>query len=63
MFKKCFEPTLMEILDLSDKLSGVFAALAYEHLYAATSHMPISVAQAHPGSIAGCLRTFMYKVN
>jgi thiamine kinase-like enzyme len=53
------EKTLREMLNITSKLSGVFAALAYEQMYNATKDQEKTVQQEHPGSIAGCLRTFL----
>jgi len=53
------EKILLDCLDIADKLNGVFAALAYAHLYKVTQYQDKSVAKEHHGAIAGCLRTFL----
>lgn len=53
------ETQLLTILNLANKLQGVFAALAYERIYVATKNQRKTVQQEHYGSIAGCLRTFI----
>lgn len=50
---------LLKAFSLADRLNGVYAALAYERLYIVTEDQPKKVQQEHPGSIAGCLRTFL----
>jgi hypothetical protein len=51
--------SLTKALTIANKLSGIYAALGYEKLYIATKDQTITVQQEHPGSIAGCLRTFL----
>ena len=53
------EATLLEILDKTNQLLGIFAALGYKRLYDITKNQLKTVQQEHPGSIAGCLRTFL----
>ena len=53
------EIDLIKALTIANKLSGIYAALGYERLYTATQDQAITVQQPHPGSIAGCLRTFL----
>ena len=53
------ETTLLEVLDTANQLLGIFAALSYERLYDMTKNQSKTVQQEHPGSIAGCLRTFL----
>lgn len=53
------EETLINILNIATKLSGIYAALGYEKMYKATQHQENNVKKEHPGSIAGCLRTFL----
>lgn len=55
------EKTLLNALNLTYQLSGIFAALAYERIYEATENQSKKVQEEHPGSIAGCLRTFYSK--
>lgn len=50
---------LINALSIADKLSGIFAALSYQLMYEATKNLPKNVQQEHPGSIAGCLRSFI----
>lgn len=50
---------LLKAFGLADQLIGVYAALTYERLYIATEDQPKKVQQEHPGSIAGCLRSFL----
>lgn len=53
------EEQLIKILNTANKLHGVYAALGYEKIYKATQHQEETVQKEHPGSIAGCLRTFI----
>ena len=53
------EEKLLEALNIADQLNGVYAALGYERIYAATEGQPKSVQQEYHGSIAGCLRSFL----
>ncbi|MBY0378506.1 MAG: aminoglycoside phosphotransferase family protein [Gammaproteobacteria bacterium] len=50
---------LLRALAISDKLLGIFAALGYQHMYDATMSQPRAVQAERPGSIAGCLRSFL----
>jgi len=64
---KCVEPwlplyeekTLLTIFNTSNELLGIYAALTYQRMYAATINQSQTVQQQHLGSIAGCLRTFL----
>ena len=53
------EITLLKILKITNQLLGVYAALEYERLYQITKDQSKTIQQEHPGSIAGCLRTFL----
>lgn len=53
------EEQLIKILNIANKLSGIYAALGYEKMYKATQDQKDTVQKEHPGSIAGCLRTFL----
>ncbi|KTD03701.1 Phosphotransferase enzyme family protein [Legionella geestiana] len=53
------EEVLLHALTLSNKLLGVFAALGYQHMYDATMAQPRTVQEERPGSVAGCLRSFL----
>lgn len=54
------QQTLLELLNITNQLLGVYAALGYERLYVATQHNQTkTVQQDKHGSIAGCLRTFL----
>ena len=53
------EIPLLEAFDLANQLLGIHAALAYQRIYMATQDQLKTVQQEHPGSIAGCLRTFL----
>lgn len=53
------EKQLLNLLNMTNKLNGVYAALAYEQMYIATKDQLKKVQKEHPGSIAGCLRTFL----
>lgn len=53
------EPQLLNILNIANKLQGIYAALGYQRIYVATQNQGKTVQQEHPGSIAGCLRTFI----
>ena len=50
---------LLKAFDLANQLLGIYAALAYQRIYRATHDQHKTVQQEHPGSIAGCLRTFL----
>jgi len=53
------EKHLIDALNIANHLNGIFAALSYERIYSATMDQTRTVQQEHPGSIAGCLRTFL----
>ncbi|HAT8180729.1 TPA: phosphotransferase, partial [Legionella pneumophila] len=53
------ETALLDALKIANQLNGVFAALSYKRIYDATMAQPQTVQQEHPGSIAGCLRSFL----
>ena len=53
------EEPLLNALGIANKLNGIFAALGYHMMYKATQNLPRTVQQEHPGSIAGCLRSFI----
>jgi len=55
--------TLLKILNLTRQLLGIYAALSYERLYQMTQNESYTVQQEHPGSIAGCLRSFLSDVS
>ena len=56
------EETLLKAFKIAKQLNGIFAALAYERIYLATKDQPKTLQEEHPGSIAGCLRTFLANV-
>lgn len=53
------EKNLLDALNIANQLNGIFAALSYEQIYNATMDQTQTVQQEHPGSIAGCLRSFL----
>lgn len=53
------EAKLLQALDITNQLNGVYAALGYERMYMATEEQSKKVRQDHNGSIAGCLRSFL----
>ncbi|HHL3494050.1 TPA: phosphotransferase [Legionella pneumophila] len=53
------ETDLIDALKIANQLNGVFAALSYKRIYDATMGQSLTVQQEHPGSIAGCLRSFL----
>ena len=53
------EIPMLKAFDLANQLLGIHAALAYQRIYMATQDQQKTVQQEHPGSIAGCLRTFL----
>lgn len=57
------ESSLLKIFGITHQLLGIFAALCYERMYQMTHNESYSVQQEHPGSIAGCLRTFLSDVS
>ena len=50
------EIPMLKAFDLANQLLGIHAALAYQRIY---QDQQKTVQQEHPGSIAGCLRTFL----
>lgn len=50
---------LLKALNSANQLNGIFAALSYQRMYSATMAQTRTVQQEHPGSIAGCLRSFL----
>lgn len=52
-------PDLLDALKIAQKLTGIFAALSYKRIYDATMSQDRTVQQENPGSIAGCLRSFL----
>lgn len=50
---------LLQILNITNKLNGIYAALGYERLYKATCGLEDNVQKNKNGAIAGCLRTFL----
>ncbi len=55
------ECDLIIAFNIATKLLGIFAALNYKCMYEATANQSKTVQQEHPGSIAGCLRSFLNK--
>lgn len=55
------ESDLITAFTITNDLLGVFAALSYKRMYEATSNQSKSVQEEHPGSIAGCLRSFLHR--
>ncbi|WED44600.1 phosphotransferase [Legionella cardiaca] len=53
------EQDLLDALNIATRLTGIFAALGYKRIYVATMAQTRTVQQEHPGSIAGCLRSFL----
>ncbi|KTD71211.1 phosphotransferase [Legionella tucsonensis] len=53
------EQDLLDALKITTQLTGIFAALGYKRMYDATLAQTRTVQQEHPGSIAGCLRSFL----
>ncbi|CEG57791.1 aminoglycoside phosphotransferase family protein [Legionella fallonii] len=53
------ESDLITAFTITNDLLGVFAALSYKRMYDATSNQSKTVQEEHPGSIAGCLRSFL----
>lgn len=53
------ESDLITAFNIANELLGIFAALSYRHLYEATANQSKTVQADHPGSIAGCLRSFL----
>jgi len=55
----CNEENLLNALNISDQLNGIYAALGYARMYIATQDQSSTVQQKHHGAIAGCLRSFL----
>jgi RimJ/RimL family protein N-acetyltransferase len=55
----CAETKLLQALDIAAKLNGIYAALGFARLYAATNNQ---LRLEHNGAIAGCLRSFLQMV-
>lgn len=55
------ESDLITAFNIANDLLGIFAALGYKHMYEATATQSKTVQEEHPGSIAGCLRSFLHK--
>ncbi|WP_232505488.1 aminoglycoside phosphotransferase family protein [Legionella clemsonensis] len=53
------ERDLLDALKITTQLTGIFAALGYKRMYVATMAQTRTVQQEHPGSVAGCLRSFL----
>lgn len=53
------ERDLIIAFNIANQLLGVFAALGYKFMYEATANQSKTVQDEHPGSIAGCLRSFL----
>ena len=53
------ERDLITAFNIANDLLGVFAALSYKRMYEATANQSKTVQEEHPGSIAGCLRSFL----
>ena len=53
------ESDLIKAFNITKDLLGIFAALGYKRIYEATSNQSKTVQEEHPGSIAGCLRSFL----
>lgn len=54
------ESDLIAALNIANDLLGIFAALSYKRMYEATANQSKTVQKEHPGSIAGCLRSFLH---
>jgi aminoglycoside/choline kinase family phosphotransferase len=52
-------PDLLNALKIAQQLTGIFAALSYKRMYDATMNQERTVQQENPGSITGCLRSFL----
>lgn len=57
------EDRLLEAFGIAHQLLGIYAALSYQQMYAATEDLEKTVQQQHSGSIAGCLRSFLSAIN
>lgn len=55
------ESDLITAFNIANDLLGIFAALGYKRMYEATATQSKTVQEEHPGSIAGCLRSFLHK--
>lgn len=55
------ESDLITAFNIANDLLGIFAALGYKRMYEATAAQSKTVQEEHPGSIAGCLRSFLHK--
>lgn len=55
------ENDLITAFNIANNLLGVFAALGYRLMYEATANQSRTVKEEHPGSIAGCLRSFLHR--
>ncbi|QMT59758.1 phosphotransferase [Legionella sp. PC997] len=53
------ESDLIKAFNIANNLLGIFAALSYKRIYKATANQSKTVQEEHPGSIAGCLRSFL----
>ncbi|WP_238583461.1 hypothetical protein [Legionella jordanis] len=54
---------LITAFNIANELLGVFAALGYKFMYEATANQSKTVQDEHPGSIAGCLRSFLQQAS
>ena len=54
---------LITAFNIANELLGVFAALGYNFMYEATANQSKTVQDEHPGSIAGCLRSFLQQAS
>ncbi len=57
------EIELLKAFDLANQLLGIYAALGYQTMYMATHGQLKTVQHEHPGSIAGCFRSFLSHCN
>jgi hypothetical protein len=55
------ESDLLTAFNIANDLLGIFAALGYKLMYEATAKQSKTVQEEHPGSIAGCLKSFLRK--
>ncbi|CZJ02507.1 aminoglycoside phosphotransferase family protein [Legionella pneumophila] len=53
------ESDLITAFNITNELLGIFAAMNYKRMYDATTNQSKTVQEEHPGSIAGCLRSFI----
>jgi len=56
------EEKLLKAFEVANNILGIYAALAYEHMYKATQNQNDSVEKKRRGAISGCLRTFMTNI-